>query len=320
MNQLKNKVFNTTCLNPFIFLILAQTMVGASIVGTKYLITCLPLLSLLAIRFLLASFILFTLHIISIKKDKILNLLADIPSKQWIFILLQALTAGVFFNLLMAKGLHYTHANAAGIIASTLPAMIAMLSFLFLKEKFTARKVVSMLLATVGLLIVSMKDLHTINSRSSLLGDFIVFLALIPEAFYYVLTKAQPIRLPIFFLSGLMNLINGIVLVPITWLTLDLSLFQFSFINCCILMCVSFSSAMFYVFWYRGSSNLDAITCSLSTSIMPIATILIAWIALGELISLIQMIGVLFVILSILFGTKKSKNSAATASGLVRPS
>ena len=53
-----------------VFLILAQTMVGINIVTSKLLLTNIPVMVLLEIRFALAAFILLVLHWVIPSKKK----------------------------------------------------------------------------------------------------------------------------------------------------------------------------------------------------------------------------------------------------------
>jgi len=48
-----------------------------------------------------------------------------------------------------------------------------------------------------------------------------------------------------------------------------------------------------------GSKRVDGIMSSLSTAIMPVATVILAWIILGEQLNLLEFLGMGFVILSI---------------------
>ena len=125
----------------YLFLILAPMMVGINIVGSKYLITSMPVLFLLAVRFLVAALLLLPLHWLTPDgKQNALIYLKQLSKKDWSFLIAQALTAGVFFNVLMVMGLQYTDANVAGIITSALPAIIVIMSCIVLKDRFTLKK------------------------------------------------------------------------------------------------------------------------------------------------------------------------------------
>lgn len=128
-------------LQGFLFLVLAQIMVGVNIVCAKYILSSVPVLFILTIRFTLATLILFALHWLTpAKKIPLISYFSKLSGKDWFFIIAQGLCAGIFFNFLMLWGLDYTDANVAGIITSALPAIIAIMSWLILGEKISGKK------------------------------------------------------------------------------------------------------------------------------------------------------------------------------------
>ncbi len=292
-----NKKFS---LSAFILLILAEVMVGINIVGSKYLIAFTPLLFLLTMRFLLAAFFLLPLHLMSpFGRIGFFHLCRNLNKRDWVLLVTQALCAGILFNLLMVFGLRYTEANAAGIISSTLPGLIVIGCWLFLKEKLTLKKLACVGLSVLGLIVISVHP-GSNHSGGFKIGNLLVFLALIPEAAYYVLTKLQANRLPIFLMSAVINAINGLLLLPAMLFMVNVHQLHFSFLDWIVLITVGISSGLFYVFWYLGANKVDAIMASLSTAAMPIATVFIAWFALGEVVGLWQLAGMGLVIAAIL--------------------
>src|SRR5262245_54281386 len=138
MSTVKNQRFY----QGIFFLILAQIMVGFNLVFSKFLVASFPLLLMLVLRFGLAALILFPLHWLSgAGKRSLRSYFAELNKKDWIFIFAQALTAGILFNSLMLLGLSYTDANIAGIITAALPAIIALMSWLFLNEKISTKTI-----------------------------------------------------------------------------------------------------------------------------------------------------------------------------------
>ncbi len=282
-----------------ILVALAQIMVAINIVTTKSLLPSTPALFLLTVRFTLATLILLFLHCWSPKnKYPLLHYFSQLKRKDWLYILAQALTAGVLFNLFMLLGLQYTDANNAGIITSILPLMIAIMSWLILGEKISYRTVISILLVTLGLFIISYGAFKG-NTSSSLQGYLLILLSLLPEALYYILSKLYSIPLPIFLLSALLNGINALILgllipfysfSPINWQYNELG----------SLLVLGLSSGLFYVFWYYGCEHIEGMMASLSTAIMPVTTVLFAWLFLGEHFTLIQALGMGIIISSIL--------------------
>jgi len=297
---------NNNFLIGLIFLILAQSMVGVNIVASKLLLSSIPVLFLLLMRFTIASLVLLPLHWATPARNySILEHFSKLHKRDWSFILAQALAAGLLFNCLMLTGLNYTDANVAGIITSALPAIIAIMAWLALGEKISAQKALCIVFATAGLVIIASGKLHNIEGSShSFLGDAIILLSLLPEAAYYVLCKVYSNRLPIFLTSALLNAINAILLLPILffmdWSSLTIN--SASWVN---LFAVGLSSALFYVFWMMGAQRVDSILASLSTAIMPVATVVLAWIILGEQLNLTEFSGMSLVIFSIFLYAKR---------------
>ncbi|WP_058534525.1 DMT family transporter [Legionella saoudiensis] len=285
------------------FLFLAQVMVGINIVLSKYILASIPIQLVLALRFSLAAAILLVLHELSpARKLSIAYYFSQLKRRDWYFILAQALCAGVLFNALMLLGLHYTDANVAGIITSVLPAIIALMSWIILNEKISGKNAICIGFATFGLLVIAREKLGGAVVSHSFLGDAIVLISLLPEAAYYILSKMYVSSLPVFLVSSLLNGINAILLCFLSlnsWSSIHIDGFSWW-----VLIVLGLSSGLFYVFWYFGSQSVDGVMASLSTAIMPLATVLLAWLLLGEQLTLGQMIGMGMVLLSIVIYAK----------------
>ncbi|MCX7091351.1 MAG: DMT family transporter [Legionellales bacterium] len=283
-----------------LYLILAQFMVALNIVVSKNLLDTIPIMVMMNIRFAIAALVLFPLHFLSRQRRKPWTVyFTELERKDWLFLGAQALCAGVLFNCLMLKGLSATDANVAGIITSALPAMIAIFSWLFLKESISFKKCLCILLATAGLLVIAWDKFTGIGDGHSFFGDAIVLLSLLPEAGYYILTKMHANKLPIFLTSSLLNGINALLLLPFSlsehWNPLTMSTSYWS-----IMIILGISAGLFYVFWLFGSQQVDGVMASLSTAIMPIATVLLAWLLLNEALNIYQTLGLSLVLLSII--------------------
>jgi drug/metabolite transporter (DMT)-like permease len=288
----------STFLRGMLFLILAQVMVGVNIVFSKYILSSMPMLVILTLRFALAALILLPLHWLTpARKLPIYAYFSKLTLRDWCFIMAQALCAGVLFNFLILSGLRYTDANVAGIITSALPAIIALMSWVILGEKISGKKAICVCFATAGLIVIACDKLKGITVSHSFLGDMFVLLSLIPEATYYILSKIHTNTLPVFLISSLLNAFNAVILfccIGFTWEPLTIHL-----MDGIILIILGLSSGLFYVFWYFGCQKVDGVMASLSTAVMPLATVIFAWMLLREQLTLGQAIGMGMVIFSI---------------------
>lgn len=288
----------------YLLLILSQLMVGVNIVGSKYLITHqMPIFLLLETRFIFATVILFVLSKLFFKTRQPKKII--LTFNDWGMIIIQALCAGFFFNCLMLLGLRYTSANIAGVITSTLPLVIAIMSFLFLKEYLSPLKWLCIVIATCGLIIINSAKINSGNFQNTLLGDFIIFLALIPEAGYYLLAKIYQNKLPIMTISTWMNGINALIFIPFAlFAERNTHYIDITFVDWGIALIIGLASALFYVFWYSGSAKVQITNAALYTAVMPVGTLIIAWIFLGEKLDLIQYVGMIFVLGAIILSVK----------------
>ncbi|QMT59457.1 DMT family transporter [Legionella sp. PC997] len=296
---------NASFFKGMFFLILAQIMVGINIVFSKYVLSSIPVVFILTLRFTLAALILLPLHWFTAAKNKPVRFyFSQLKLRDWYFIGAQAISAGILFNFLILWGLNYTDANVAGIITSALPAIIAIMSWLILGEKISGKKTICVGFATLGLIIIAYNKLAGIEANHSFFGDALVLISLLPEATYYILSRIHANSLPVFLISSLLNAMNALLLILClsfsSWS--DLTIHPIDWL---ILIILGLSSGLFYVFWNFGCQKVDGVMASLSTAVMPLATVLIAWMLLGERLTTGQSIGMGMVILSIAVYAKR---------------
>ena len=119
----------------------------------------------------------------------------------------------------------------------------------------------------------------------------------------YLLSKIYVNRLPIFLASALMNALNlPFILVVMIWGGYWGN--QLSSTDMMMLLAVGLASGLFYVFWFYGCQHVKGSVAGLFTAFMPISTLCIAWLILGEAITAVQGLGMMMVVLSIVFNAK----------------
>ncbi len=107
-----------------------------------------------------------------------------------IFILLVIL--GAFpSQVLMTFGTRYSLASNAAILVLVLPVLTAVFAFLLLKEKMSRIKWICFGIAIVGVILCSTQDIRKLDFGSQYaIGNLLIFLALIGNAYYNVGCKA----------------------------------------------------------------------------------------------------------------------------------
>jgi len=166
-------------------LALAMLLVGSSVVSAKFIVEAFPILLGLGIRQTAATLIMLGI-VLSVE-----GRLPAIARRDHGVILLQSITGVVMFNILLLAGVDRTTAAASGIITSTLPAWIALLS-LALGERITRLTMTGIGMAMGGVLIVNVAggDSGPGAAPAPVLGGVLVMGAVIGEASFTICGKA----------------------------------------------------------------------------------------------------------------------------------
>lgn len=108
----------------------------------------------------------------------------------WLRFAILALLGIVPPSVLLAWGVaHSTGANAA-ILSMTIPVLMSVMAVFLLKERLTVIRIVSLLLALAGTILISHSDIQGSSFRRDLLiGNAVIFLAGAGSAFYNAYSK-----------------------------------------------------------------------------------------------------------------------------------
>jgi drug/metabolite transporter (DMT)-like permease len=287
----------------YIELSLAQIFLSVNIIVGKILAPICPIFSLLTFRFFVGFSILSVCLYFAGFWQQIYSEIKRLEKHDWILLFLQSLFGGFLFNVLILYGLQRTNAIITSIINSTTPIFVALLSFLVLKETLSKTKIMAILLAVLGILLLGIKSVNLPDRGTELLGLLFVFLSTISAAVFIVLSKMSSVSInPLTNIMSI-NLLNAFLFLPLALnneqgLSLDYPLLRWIQI-----MVYGISgSVLFFVLWYRGLRSVTANTAALFIGIMPISTSLFAFLFLKESVSRLEALGVLCVITSLYIG------------------
>lgn len=289
----------------YLALIISQMGISLNVVVSKYLITSMPMFTLLAGRFIISSFLLAA--ILKLTRTPIRDPrhpLGTLTAQDWAFAMLQGIFAAFLFNLFFVWGLQHTTATAAGIVSSTLPAIIAIFAVWFLKERLNSLKIAALILSMLGILIINLDHVegHQ-HAHHTYLGDLLVFAAMIPEAFYSIIGRKLAGRVTPLGTAFIANVVGAVTLFLCALLTSSWEVTGYSALQWALVLVAALSSLIFFWGWSWGISFISASTAAIFGGIMPIATTLLALIFLGEKLQWYDMLGMALVIFSIMVGT-----------------
>ncbi|RJS58915.1 DMT family transporter [Bacillus sp. PK3_68] len=286
---------------PSLKIMLAMIIVGSSVVAGKLMVQSFPVFLASELRFLIATIIMVPLLI---KMEGI----PTISKSDFFILFLQALSGVFLFNILMLYGLKLTTAMEGGIITSTIPAVTGGLAALFLKEKLTKNVSIGILLAVLGTSIINgFTSFSSIERGSSpLLGNLLIFGAVIGEALFIIFGKFVAQRVSPLAISTIVSLFGAVLFLPFS--LYESSQFKFKEVSMAEWGLVFYFGVVVtviaFILMYRGVSKVPASTVGVLTGVLPISSVILSVLFLGEKLSFIHLIGSGFILTAILLIAK----------------
>lgn len=234
-----------------LFLIIASSIWGGMYVVVKVVVSVIPPLELVWIRYIIALVALVIIGLVTKQKWKI--------KKKHIGLITAISIVGYVISIVTQEtGTMLSSAQMGAIITSTTPAFMVVFASLMLKERLTFKKAISVSLATIGvIIIVGIDDIN----MSSMLGGISLIIAALTWALMSVLIKCLPSGYSQIVVNTYATLIAFVVLTPfvITKLTkLNLAELTNPSIWGGLLYLGIVSTAIAFLLWNRGLQLLNA--------------------------------------------------------------
>lgn len=283
----------------YIQLALSMAFVGINISIGKEIVSHVPVFLFSELRFLIAMIIL--LPLLSMRGEW----KSSWSREEGVVLFWQSFFGVFLFSICMLYGVKWTTATSAGIITSTVPACIALLSFWILKEKLQRNQLAAILLSVCGIGLITFSGESHAVSAVSMLGNLLVFLAVISEALFTIFAKRLSGKITPFQMTAAINVISFVLFLPFAiaegigfdWESVPPNVWAL------IVYYAITASVLSFFLWYKGVAKVAASKAGLFTGMMPISAALIAVLFLGEAFTWLHAVGMLFVLGSIYIGT-----------------
>ena len=189
------------------------------------------------------------------------------------------------FSICMLYGVSMTTATAAGVILATLPAVVALLSWLVLRERLTPRVMLAVALAVGGIALLQLARQDEPSARSAAwLGNLLMFGAVVCEATYVIIAKRLAATRTPLHVSALVNLWGLALIAPLgVWQLTRFDLGDVSFPLWALLIFYSLAASLFAVWmWVAGLKHVPANQAGVFTVALPVAATAVGVFVLGE--------------------------------------
>ncbi|MEJ0004025.1 MAG: DMT family transporter [Pararobbsia sp.] len=259
-----------------LFLIAAMLLVGSNVGIGKSIVVVVPILLFALLRFVVAVGVLLPLY----RLDK----MRRVSREEWVNLFLQAFFGTFLFTLLMLSGVHRTTAVAAGVITSTIPATVALLAWLLLKERPGPRAIVAIVLAIAGVIVVTLARESGESGSGSLTGNVMVLGAVLCESTYVILSRRLTQTLSPIDICAYTHGFGLLLMLPFG--IVSLIGFDFAAVPAQIWLLVvwyALSASIFsFWLWMKGIRHVPGQLAGVFTAVLPVAAAAYGIVFLGE--------------------------------------
>lgn len=255
-----------------------MALVGSNVGLGKAIVAHVPILLFALLRFVVA--------IVCLSPWYRPARMRRVSRREWFNLFLQAFFGTFLFTLLMLGGVRLTSAMSAGVITSTIPATVAILSWLVLRERLSRRTVLSVLLAVAGIAVLNIaRGAHQGGGgNDALLGNLMVMGAVVCESIYVILSKRLAQTLAAIEICAYTHLIGGLLMLPLGLVPLlDFDATTVPLHVWAMVLWYALSASVFsFWLWMKGIRHVPAQLAGVFTSVLPIAAALYGIVFLGE--------------------------------------
>jgi drug/metabolite transporter (DMT)-like permease len=279
-----------------------MSLVGSYVALSKPMVAALPVFLLAWLRFGIGALAMATW----LRKPA-----DEVPmtrrTRQLVF--LESFLGNFLFSICMLFGVSMTSAVAAGVIMAAIPAVVALLSWLFLKERISVRIWLAIACAALGIGLMALAKPEAATDVASgarmWLGNLLVVGAVLCEASYAVIGKRLTGVLGPKRISAIINLWGFALVTPMgLWAALH---FDFTSVQPGIWLLLVFYAMAASVWtvwlWMTGLRVVPAARAGVFTVMLPVSAALVGVLVLGETLSTLQVVAFVLALAGVLLAT-----------------
>lgn len=206
----------------------------------------------------------------------------DYQAGDWKYLVGLAVCEPCLYFVCESFALQYTSAAQAGMITALLPLLVAVGAFLLLHERVARNTWAGFALAVLGALWLSLAGEPDRHAPQPLLGNFFELLAMVCATGYTLLLKHLSARYSPFILTAMQAFIGSVFFLPLAALSSGVppapsgqGLFALVYLG-------SVVTVGAYGLYNFGVSRLPASQATGFINLIPVFTLVFAWLLLGE--------------------------------------
>jgi drug/metabolite transporter (DMT)-like permease len=305
-------------------LVLSMSLVGSYVALSKPLTLVLPVFLLAWLRFGIGG-----LAMLQWLKKPIDEPVMNPQTKRLVFI--ESFLGNFLFSICMLYGVSMTSAVTAGVIMAMIPAVVALMSWAFLRERISKRVWIAIACGVLGIALYSLSNseqfrqlirrlelnlpINFINNTAAhttgttWLGSLLLFGAVLCEAAYAVIGKELTSKLSPKRISALINAWGFALITPFgIYFALRFDFHGVPTSSWLLLIFYALAASVWSVWlWMTGLKVIPASAAGVYTVFLPISAALVGVFVLGERLNFLQFMGLGLALLGVVLATLPSK-------------
>ncbi len=287
----------------YLQLALSMALVGANVAVAKLLAEALPIPMIAFLRCVLAVLLLWPLA-------RLLESAARPEGPVLQNLAWQALFGTVIYNAGLLAGLRLTSALEGGLVLASLPAVVALGSAFWLRERLTRPQWIAVGLAAFGMAAMTMAR-SSGEAAGSVVGNALIFGGIIGEALYVLLARRIAGRIGVITASLWMQIFSALMLAPFALPDMaSITALMDPHLAALLVFHSVTASVLCLLLWYAGLQRVGAGVAGIFTAFLPATAALVAVVILRESFTTIHAIGFALMMLSVLIATWPKGQSA----------
>ena len=236
---------------------------------------------------------------------------ADFP-----FLLVMAVSEPCLYFLFEAKALENTTASQAGMITAMLPLMVAIGAHFFLREKISRRTVAGFVLAIIGAVLLSLAGDASAAAPRPLWGNFCEFLAMACATVYTLALKRLTASYSPFFLTAFQAFIGSLFFFPfLLFVPAGVPPALALLPTLAVLYLGVFVTLGAYGLYNFAVSRIPANQAASYVNLIPVLTLVLAWLILHENFTSLQYVAAGLVFLGVFLSQDRHFGEAVMKPG-----
>ncbi len=289
----------------FLALAAAMSLVGIYVALSKPLVAAFPVMLLAWLRFGIGA--VYMLPWLRADPTE-----APLNKQMHRLLFLESLMGNFLFSICMLYGVSLAGASAAAIVFAAIPAAVAVLSCLFLKEHLSQRTLLSIAMGVTGIALFAISKLADSGSSDqaspvsqTLFGLVLLVGAVICEASYVVIGKQLTQTVSAKRISAIVNIWGLVLMTPFgLWFAYQFDFGKVAWSAWGLLVFYALAASAWSVqLWMTGIKTIPASKAGVMTVMLPISATLTGILFLNENIGNLQLLALAFALLGAILAT-----------------